>query len=227
LPITWAEDRRRREEAGILPQVRFATKGALARTMLERAFAASVPAGWVTGDEIYGNDGGLRRWLESEQRSYVLAVARSHPVWHDGVQVRVETLEAQIPQGAWRRIDVGAGSKGPRLYDWACARLPYWTTEGWTQWLLLRRSLSDPPEVTFYRAFGPEATTVAELARVAGMRWTIEIGFEEAKGEVGLADYEVRRWAGWYRHVTLALVAHAVLAVTRSAAAKRGVSTTR
>jgi SRSO17 transposase len=227
LPKVWAEDAARREAAGVPPDVRFATKGDLARAMLARAFAEAVPATWITGDEIYGNDGALRRWLEGEQRPHVLAVACSHPVWDGGVQVRVDALVAQISETGWQRIDVGTGSKGPRLYDWACARLPYWTAAGWAQWLLIRRSVSQPQDLAFYRAFGREGTTVVDLARVAGTRWVIESCFEEAKGEVGLADYEVRRWDGWYRHVTLALLAHALLAVTRVRAAKRGATTTR
>ena len=112
---------------------------------------------------------------------------------------------------------MGAGGKGPRRYDWACTRLPYRTDEGWAQWLLIRRSLSDPTELAFYRAFGREETTVADLARVAGARWAIEEGFQRAK-EVGLDQYEVRRWAGWHRHVTLCLLAHAFLEVARAVA---------
>jgi SRSO17 transposase len=218
LPKAWAEDAVRREEAGVPPDVRFATKGELAKTMLARAFAAAVPAGWVTGDEVYGNDGSLRRWLETEQRPYVLAVACSHTVWDRGHQVRVAALGGQIPDDAWHRIDLGAGSKGPRLHDWACARLPYGTEEGWAQWLLIRRSVTKPEEVAFYRACGPEETTSAELARVAGMRWTIEESFQRAKA-IGLDQYEVRRWDGWYRHITLCLLAHAFLEVTRARAA--------
>lgn len=218
LPKAWAEDAARREEAGVPPHVRFATKGELAKTMLARAFATAVPTGWVTGDEVYGNDGSLRRWLEGEQRSYVLAVARAHTVWDRGHQVRVATLVGQIPEDAWQRLDVGAGSKGPRVYDWACARLPYLTEPGWAPWLLLRRSLSDPTDLAFYRAFGPEETTIAELARVAGTRWTIEESFQRAKA-IGLDQYEVRRWDGWYRHITLCLLAHAFLEVTRASAA--------
>ena len=227
LPRAWAADAPRREEAGVPPEVGFATKPQLGRALLERAFAARVPAAWVTGDEVYGNDGSLRRWLEGEQRPYVLAVACSHPVWDGGVQARVDAMVARIPETGWQRIAVGTGSKGPRLYDWACARLPYGTEESWAQWLLIRRSVSQPQELAFYRAFGRAETTVADLARVAGTRWVIESGFEETKGEVGLADYEVRRWDGWHRHVTLALLAHALLAVTRAAAAKRGATTTR
>jgi SRSO17 transposase len=217
LPKTWTEDVARREAAGVPAEVSFATKGELAKTMLARAFAAEVPAAWVTGDEIYGNDGALRRWLEGEGRPYVLAVARSHAVWHQGVQVPAETLMATIPEAGWQRIDVGAGSKGPRLYDWVCGKLPYLTEDGWAQWLLIRRSVSQPEELAFYRAFGREEATLEELAHVAGRRWTIEEGFQRAK-EIGLDQYEVRRWEGWHRHVTLCLLAHAFLEVARAAA---------
>jgi len=216
LPQAWTADTARREEAGIPPEVAFATKGDLAQAMLERAFAAAVPAAWVTGDEVYGNDGGLRRWLEGERRPYVLAVACSHPVWQEGAQARVDALVERIPADGWQRIDVGAGSKGPRRYDWACARLPYWTEDGWAQWLLIRRSVSAPGELAFYRAYGREQTAVAALARVAGTRWAIEEGFQRAKA-IGLDQYEVRRWAGWQRHITLCLLAHAFLEVTRAA----------
>jgi SRSO17 transposase len=217
LPKVWAEDAARREAAGVPAEVGFATKGELAQAMLARAFAAEVPAAWVTGDEIYGNDGGLRRWLEGESRPYVLAVARSHSVWHHGVQEPAETLLATIPEAGWQRIAVGDGSKGPRIYDWACGQLPYLTEEGWAQWLLIRRSVSQPEELAFYRGFGPAETTLEELARVAGMRWAIEEGFQRAK-EIGLDQYEVRRWAGWYRHITLCLLAQAFLEVTRASA---------
>jgi SRSO17 transposase len=227
LPKAWAADAARREEAGIPPGVHFATKGELARAMLGRAFAANVPAAWVTGDEVYGNDGALRRWLESEARPYVLAVACSHPVWQAGEQIRVDALVETVPGEGWQRIDVGAGSKGPRLYDWACARLPYLTADGWAQWLLIRRSAAKPQELAFYRAFGREESTTADLARVAGTRWVIEDGFERAKGEVGLDHYEVRRWDAWHRHTTLCLLAHAFLEVTRTASAKKGATPPR
>lgn len=139
------------------------------------AVRSALVDGWrssscATGGEIYGNDGDLRRWLEGQQRAYVLAVARNHPIWQDGRQVRIEALIDQVPEDGWQQIAVGDGSKGPRISDWACARLPYLTDEGWSQWMLLRRSVSDPHDLAFYRAFGPEDTPVAELARVAGTR---------------------------------------------------------
>ncbi len=226
LPRAWTEDTDRRQAAGVPEAVTFATKGELARMMLARAFAAGVPAAWVTGDEPYGNDGGLRRWLEAEGQPYVLAVARSHPIWASlegkaPTQVRAETLLPTIPDDAWQRLTIGAGSKGPRVFDWAVARLPYTTEPGWGQWLLLRRSVTKPTEIAYYRGYSREDVGIAELARVAGTRWAIEVGFEQAKGEVGLDQYEVRRWEGWCRHITLCLLAHAVLAVLRAGAVRK------
>ena len=219
LPQAWIDDDERRRAAGVPEEATFHTKPALARRMLARAFAAGVPATWVTGDAVYGNDGGFRRWLEGEARAYVLAVARSHMVWSEGFrQRRVEAVIADLPAEAWHRIAVGAGSKGPRVYDWACGRLPYVTEDGWVHWLLVRRSVTEPEELAFYRVFAPTDTTLPEMARVVGTRWVIEEGFERAKGEAGLDHYEVRKWEGWYRHVTLCLLAHAFLEVTRAVA---------
>jgi hypothetical protein len=117
----------------------------------------------------------------------------------------------------WRRLSAGDGSKGPRLYDWLRLPLnPPMQEEGFERWLLVRRSIGEPDELSAYTVFAPEGTTLEELARVAGSRWQVERGFEEAKGEVGLSHYEVRSWHGWYRHITLALFAHAFLAAIRA-----------
>jgi SRSO17 transposase len=215
LPREWAEDAARRREAGVPAEVAFATKPALAQRMLERAFAAGVPAAWVTGDEVYGDDGGFRRWLAGGAHPYVLAVSGDHPVWRAGTQERADCLIAALPPEAWAPLSAGEGSQGERLFDWACLRLPYEDAPGTAQWLLARRSLSDPTAFAYYRAFGPAPTPVADLVRVAGTRWAIEASFEDAKGAVGLDHYEVRTWTAWYRHVTLALLAHAYLEVTR------------
>jgi SRSO17 transposase len=211
----WAFDQARREAAGVPAEVGFATKGKLAQRMLQRAFEAEVPAKWVTADEVYGNDGKLRRWLEAREKPYVLAVARSHPLMVAFRSKRAEEIVAEAPPEAWQRVEVGAGSKGPRVYDWARARLPYDTSEGWAQWLLVRRSVSQPEELAYYRAYAPEEVTLEELAKVAGSRWSIEEGFERAKGEVGLDHYEVRYFDSWHRHITLCLLAHAFLEVTK------------
>lgn len=215
LPQEWADDSERRQEAGVPEEVTFATKPELARGMLERAFAAGVPAAWVTGDAIYGDATDLRRWLEQERHPYVLAVSCSSPIWHDGRQKRADELATSLPPESWGTLSCGAGSQGERLYDWACLQLPYEATSGMVQWLLIRRNRSDPTELAYFRAFGPETTALDDLVRVAGMRWAIEESFEDAKGSVGLDQYEVRKWNAWYRHITLALLAHAYLEVTR------------
>lgn len=214
----WATDKERREEAGVPEEVLFATKGGLARRMLERAFEAEVPASWVTADEVYGNDGKLRRWLQERGVSYVMALSRSHSLPSMLGCRRAEEAVSEAPGEAWERVEVGEGSKGVRVYDWARARLPYECADGWVQWLLARRSVSNPEEIAYYRAYSPEDTPLSELAKVAGVRWSIEECFERAKGEVGLDHYEVRRWEGWHRHITLCLLAHAFLEATRAAA---------
>jgi SRSO17 transposase len=225
LPEAWAADRARRQAAGVPEAVAFATKGALAQGMLARAFAAGVPAAWVVADTVYGGDD-LRHWLEAQARRYVLAVPCTHGIWSAGEQVEAQALATQLPDSAWMRLSAGEGSQGPRWYDWACLGLPYETRSGWAHWLLIRRSISDPTERAYYRVYGPADTRPPEMVRVAGQRWCIETAFEEAKGLVGLDHYEVRRWDGWYRHVTLVLLAYAALVVTRAhvaaLAAERG-----
>jgi SRSO17 transposase len=215
LPKEWAADDARRREAGMPAEVAFATKPGLARRMLERAFAAGVPATWVAGDEVSGDASELRRWLEARNAAYVLAVSCSHMIWQAGQQQRAADLIAAVPSAAWVTLSAGTGSQGERLYDWTWIRLPYESPAGLAQWLLARRSLSDSTEMAYYRAYGPTDTTLVALVRVAGARWAIEENFEDAKGMVGLDQYEVRKWDAWYRHVTLALLAHAYLAATR------------
>ena len=226
LPRAWANDRARRAEAGVPDTVTFQTKGQLARRMLERADAAGIPYTWVTGDENYGSDGALRGWLEEGHRPYVLAVRANEYlwVWDDEAapqQRTVAAIAADLPEQAWVRLSAGDGAKGPRLYEWALVPRRPGSTAAWQVWLLVRRSLNDPTEVAYYFVYGPSGTPLETIVRVAGRRWTIEEGFEQAKGEVGLDHYEVRRWAGWYRHITLALLAHAYLVVTRARAAAR------
>jgi SRSO17 transposase len=215
LPAVWAQDSDRRAEAGVPETVAFATKGELARQMLARVFAAQMPTAWVVGDTIYGGDE-LRRWLEEQQRAYVLAVPCTHGLWTMGQQVEARTLADGVPETAWARLSAGEGSQGPRWYDWALLTLPYAAPPAMAHWLLVRRSVSDPTERAYYRVCGPAETTLAALVQVAGRRWCIETAFEEAKGVAGLDHYEVRKWAAWHRHVTLALLAYATLVVTRS-----------
>jgi SRSO17 transposase len=219
LPEEWTSDRVRCREAGIPDEVEFATKGELAQQMLARAFAAGVPAEWVVGDTVYGYDD-LRLWLDEQQKNYVLAVPETHMVWVQGRQQPVGLVAALLPEEAWVVLSAGEGSKGPRLYAWAWLQLPDETQaqSGRARWVLMRRSLSDRSQRAYYRASGPAQTTLPELVRVTGSRWQIEEGYEQTKGGVGLDQYEVRTWRAWYRYVTLALLAYAVLVVMQQQA---------
>ncbi len=231
LPQEWAEDVERRREAGVPQDVVFHTKAQLAQEMIGRAVAVGVPFAWVTGDTVYGNDRKLRRWLEEQALPYALAVKNNEPLWADteggSAQVAARELAQQIPDDRWQRLSAGEGSKGPRLYDWGWLPIGPWSALDQGRWLLVRRSIVDPEELAYYACFSTGEVSLAELVRVAGTRWIIEDAFKEAKQEVGLDEYEVRRWVGWYRHITLALLAHAFLAVIRSYAAggdgKRGI----
>lgn len=226
LPKTWAEDRERRAEARVGEEVEFATKPELAMAMIARALDAEVPAGWVTGDEVYGQHSRLRRMLEERQMPYVMAVPVNQRVIarRNGKvrELRADALAALPPAQGWRKISAGAGSKGPREYHWARAEIrPLEDTRSY--WLLVRRSLTDPDDLAYYLCHGPERTPLRELVRVAGARWAIEETFQTAKGQVGLDQYQVRRYDSWYRHITLAMLAHAFLTITTAdAGAKRG-----
>jgi SRSO17 transposase len=228
LPAAWTSERKRCDRAGIPEDRVFATKPALAQQMLDRTFAAGVVLAWVTGDSVYGNDRVLRTWLEERAQAYVLAVAVSEMVWVTAVRQSIKTLLNTVSTTEWVRLSAGAGSKGPRIYDWQRLELSEPPSPpGWQRWLLLRRSISDPSDVTAYLVFARTGSSLVSQVQVAGMRWTVEESIQTAKGEVGLDQYEVRRWTGWYRHITLAMWAQAFLAVIRTeeggeAAAKKG-----
>ena len=218
VPEEWLLDPVRAREAGVPQDLPLTTKGELARRMLARAFAAGVPAQWVVGDTLYGYDE-LRTWLEERHQSYVLAILETHRVWMAGRQHPIGYQAALLPPAAWTVLSAGEGSQGPRLYEWAWFQLPEVCQEGagtgQARFVLLRRSLSDPSQRAYYRVAGPATLTLEEVVRIAGRRWTIEEAIEEAKGEVGLDQYEVRTYRAWYRFMTLALWAHAVRAVVR------------
>ena len=233
LPKEWAKDKGRREQAGIPEEEEFATKPAMARQMLKRAFDAGVRAGWVTGDTIYGSDRRLRMFLEERNQPFVLAVKSDESLWtleeRGPRQLRAEKVAKGVKLEDWRSLSAGAGSKGERLYEWALLplfRLQLSEEERyWGHWLLVRRNVEDPEEVAYYIVFAPkETTTLEELVRVAGTRWRVESCFEQAKDGFGLAEYEVRKWEGWHRHVTICLLAHAFVCVVRYEEVRRGTS---
>jgi SRSO17 transposase len=217
LPKEWTNDEARCQGAGMPAERLFATKPQLAQQMLQRAFDAGVPAAWVAGDSVYGDNRSLRLWLEEHGHAYVLAVSGKEYVGRAGRQWQVKTLLAMLEEENWCRLRAGDGTKGPRWYDWRWLPLSTPLHPHWRRWLLVRRSLSDPTERTAYIVCAPAGTALDTVVQVAGRRWTVEQCFEEAKGEVGLDQYAVRSWTGWYRHITLAMWAYALLTVLRAA----------
>jgi SRSO17 transposase len=182
--------------------------------MLARALDAGVPARWCTADEFYGGDQHLRRDLQARGMGYVLAVAKNHRVIAHAADgpVRADRLAAALPARAWNRISAGAGSKGERDYDWAwIAITPPDGEAGGCHSLLVRRRISDG-ELAFYRCWSPQPAPLRTLVRVAGTRWNVETCFQTGK-LIGLDEPQVRRWDSWYRHVTLVMLAHAILTV--------------
>lgn len=238
LPKAWTQDRPRCEQAAVPQDVEFATKPELAIRMLTRALDAGVPASWVTGDEVYGQHPGLRAFLQARGMSYVLCVASNQWVWVDSQpgnagagglgdrkQLQVKTLAASVPSRAFKKLSAGKGAKGPRVYSWARTPVQLPGKPGKqpkSGWLLIRRGLADRTDCAYYLCSAPVGTTLATLVAVAGTRWAIEETFQTGKGEVGLDHYQVRRYDGWYRHMTLAMFAHAFLTVTRAASAGKG-----
>jgi SRSO17 transposase len=247
LPESWTADRARRAEAGVPPAVAFRTKPELLRVMAARLLAAGVPIPWLTADEEYGSAPQLRAWLEGRSIPAALAVRASEPVtiahtvapvsWMRGARpsdpiptavteaTTVRAVAADLADDAWQTLSAGEGVQGPRLSRWALIELAEAAPAGWGRWLLIRRSRTDPAELAYYRVAAPADTPLAEMVRVVGCRWRIEDALGEAKGSTGLDHYEVRRWDGWYRHLTLSLFAHAFLVATR--AAEKGATPSR
>lgn len=222
LPKVWTDDRDRCDAAGVPADREFKTKPELAMDMLARALDAGVPARWVTGDAVYGQYYKLRKALEDRSVFYVLAVPMNQRVIAKttasvpGGEWRADELITALPATAWRTRSAGQGSQGDRRYGWARARINGTRDPEAEYWLLARRSLTDPTEIAYYLAHGPKRVSLAELAQAAGARWAIEESFQTSKDQTGLDHYQVRQYTGWYRHITLSMLAHAFLTVTRS-----------
>jgi SRSO17 transposase len=216
LPKSWTEDPDRRAAAGIPENTGFATKPALATAMITRAVRAGVPAAWVAGDEVYGADPQLRRTVREHGLGYVLQIAANRRVPTHAGPMRVDEIPALLPEHSWQTHSAGRGSKGPRYYAWAwIALLPEDDTEpdGGQHHLLIRRN-DATGELAYLRCYSPKPVPLSTLVRVAGQRWRIEESFQAAKGLTGLDQHQVRRWTSWHRWTTLAMLAHAFLAVT-------------
>ncbi len=242
LPEEWCTDPERRARAKIPKDVVFQTKPEQAVDMLEHAWQQGVPMRWVTGDEVYGDSVALRDVVAQHGCWYVLAVRSQTPVWTERPAVveppsqergrprtRVHLAEdappativaavvASWPEHRWQRLTVAEGEKGQMTYDWACQRVVESGDKlpGRDAWLIARRSLKDPDEIAYYLSNAPVDMPLLTMAQVASLRYTVEQCIEEAKGETGLDEYEVRYWHSWHRHITLSMMAHTWLAAIR------------
>ena len=248
LPKEWCNDPERREKAKVPADVIFQTKPEQAMAMLEHAWQAGVPMRWVAGDEVYGDSTALRDLIAHHERWYVLAVRTPTAVWSERPQVirpapqergrprtkvrlaegapsalTVKEVVASWPESRWQSLIVAEGEKGLITYDWACQRIVESRNglPGPDAWLVARRSLSDPTDIAYYLSNAPVDTPLLKLAQVASTRYTVEQCIEEAKGETGLDEYEVRYWHSWHRHITLSMMAHAWLASVRYKATEK------
>jgi SRSO17 transposase len=222
LPKAWCDDQARCAEARIPETKEFATKPAIAREMLSRSVIAGIPARWVTADEVYGSDSKFRNLLEKRGFNYVVAISCQQRLFLNNRQARVDEHVTTLRTSTWKKLSCGTGTKGEREYEWAFVPFGVVTEQGKRKGLLVRRSLKDKTDLAYYFTLAPTRTQRQQLVRVAGCRWAIEECFEQAKQETGLDEYEVRSWHAWYRHITLAMFAHAMLSVIRCQANKNG-----
>jgi SRSO17 transposase len=195
------------------------TKPEIARDLIASALDAGIPCAYVLADALYGSDKSLRVMLERREQPHVLAVRSNERLMAGSLQTRTAAEIADAVAACdWQRLAAGEGAKGPRLYDWARIRLFRLQEPGqpFDHWLLVRRSLRDPEDRAYYVVFAPADVSLAELAGVAGLRWTIETCFQTAKDELGLDHCEARSWHGWHRHMTLVMAAGAFLAKLRA-----------
>lgn len=216
---SWMADPARCAEAGVPPDLTFATRPEQVEEMIESARDAGVPFAWFTADEEFGQNPGLCGYLETSRIPYVMAVPKNTTFTDTtGKAVQIDQLAGRLRPHAWQRRACGIGSKGPRVYDWTLV-----DSADPDHQYMIRRSIDDG-ELAFYHCYNPKHAGFGELIHVAGARWPIEECFGSAKNEVGLDNYQVRTWDAWHRHITLAMLAHTFLAVIAHQAKKRGAS---
>ena len=225
LPKEWTDDADRLKAAHVPDEVGFATKPQIARRMIARALAAKVPFAFVAADSVYGT-GDIETMLRKAGKGYVLGVAANHVFRSWGKKQLIGGTAAKIaqslPKSAWRRLSSGEGTKGPRLHDWVyleladldVAQYNNTLTGEWTRGLLIRRNIADDA-MAFFSTWCPKGTPAKKLIAVEGRRWAIEDSFESAKNELGLDHNESRSWHGWHRHVSLVMLAFAMMATIR------------
>ncbi len=218
MPESWMEDSSRCAEAKVPDTLKFQTKPQIALEMIQSATSAGVPYKWVTGDSVYGDYGAIRSWLEQNEKCYVMSVSGKAYFWQGTHQIRVSDFIKSMPEEEWFTCSCGNGSKGERTYDWFIQEINPPANPSWKRWLLVRRSEAEAGDekLRAYICCGPSDTTHEKLIEIAGTRWTVETCFKESKSEVGMDQYEVRNYNGWYRHITLACLALALITVISS-----------
>ena len=204
MPKEWINDKDRRNQADIPIKTEFKTKPELAVQMLKQAFANGIEADWVVGDNVYGCYS-LRSYLQGINQQYVLAVPSNQQVYIGVQGFKVNEIIPMVTK--WHKVSAGNGTKGPRFYQWASIEINSLDSHGHRVYLLMRKSITNQKEIAYYITFARDSTTFDEIVAAAGSRWSIEECFEVAKSEVGLDQYEVRSYIGWYRHITLSLLA--------------------
>lgn len=155
--------------------------------------------------------------MEARAQAYVVAVSGKEYGGRGWQPPPVQTVWATLPPDGGTRLSAGAGTKGLRWDEWRWLPLAPPRLPAWRRWLLVRRSGRAPTHLPAYVVLAPHESSLEAVGRGAGSRWTVESCFEEATGEVGLDHYAVRRWTGWYRPITLAMGAYALLTVWRAA----------
>ena len=230
LPRRWTDDPARMIAAHVPPGTGFATKPALALGMIKGAITAGVPFGWVAADSVYGV-GDIEMALRRAGKSYVLGVNATHHfgswIGKPEVSGTAEDIARDLDPAAWQRLSAGLGTKGERLHDWVYLELADPDADElspsakdlWTRGLLIRRHIVNG-ELAYVTTWCPAGTPIETLVAVEGHRWAIEDSFETAKTELGLTHNETRSWHGWHRHVSLVMLAFAMLAVIRHQANK-------
>lgn len=207
---SWFADRNRCAEAGIPADATFSTRPQQVTVMIERALRAGVPFAWFVADEEFGQNPGLRAYLEERQIPYVMAIPKNTELTDETRRTAViEEAASRVKPNDWQRRSCGIGSKGFRVYDWALINSCHPGHQ-----YMIRRSIEDG-ELAYYHCHNPREEGFGELVRAAGMRWPIEESFEAAKNEAGLDNYQVRLYHAWYRHITLAMLILAFLAVMK------------
>jgi SRSO17 transposase len=229
LPEQWAADGKRRKKTRVPEAINFQTKPQIAAALVARS---KVAFDWVTADEEFGRDGAFLDAMEQGHQRYLLEVPCNTTVWTskpwrqtpDEFVKQVRDVAMTLPDRAWELIKLREGAKGPLAFEFA--RLRVWSVRhrraGPRLWLLIRRSLERVPEVKFYLSNADEDTSLRTMAQVTGVRWRVEEFFEDAKGQLGMAQYEARSWTSWHHHMSLVALAHLFVTQTRRDLKEKG-----